>query len=106
MRPIRIGIVLLALVGVAIVPLAPAHSQQPAAFEDASAYIGSPFIVTSSLEVEAAALIYCHEPTNSVCNAYCECILPGPDGAYCIPNPVLTCSHTHCRNVDCGYWTV
>jgi hypothetical protein len=82
----------------------PAHAQQPGGSEDPSALVGSPFVVTSSLDIGAAALIFCDEPTQSVCEAICECILPGPDGAYCIAMPAFTCSHTHCRNVDCGYW--
>lgn len=105
MRLVRIGTIFLALLGVAILPLTPAHAQELAATEDASAFVGSPFTVTSSLEVGAAGLRYCHEPTQSVCNAACECIFPGPGGAFCIFDPFLTCSHTYCSGqVNCGYW--
>lgn len=103
MRLVRISTLLLSLLGVAIIPFASAHAQAPGATEDPSALVGSPFTVTSSLEVEAAALRYCDEEA-SVCNAACECLFPGADGAYCIADPVLTCSHTHCQNVSCGYW--
>lgn len=107
MRLARISTILLALLGVATLPLASAHAQEPAATEDPSALVGSPFTVTSSLDVGAAALRYCHEPTQSVCNAACECIFPGPGGAFCIFDPFLTCSHTYCRDlIDCPYWPV
>jgi hypothetical protein len=91
MRLARISTLLLALLGVAILPLASAHAQEPAATADPSALVGSPFTVTSSLDVGAAALRYCDAPTQSVCNAACECLFPGADGAYCIADPVLTC---------------
>lgn len=105
MRLVRISPLLFAFLGVAILSLASAHAQELGTDGDPSALVGSPFTVTSSLDVGAAALRFCHEPTQSVCNAACECLYPGPGGAFCIFDPALTCSHTYCSDqVDCGPW--
>lgn len=107
MRLVRISTILLALLGVAILPLASAHAQESTVTEEPSALVGSPFTVTSSLDIGAAALRYCHEPTRSVCTAACECLYQGPGGAFCIFDPVLTCSHEHCNDqAECPYWPV
>ena len=105
MRIVRISTILLALLGMAVLSLASAHAQEPLAVEAPSALVGSPFTVTSSLDVGAAALRFCHEPTQSVCSAACECIFPGQGGAFCVFDPYLTCSLTYCsQQITCPPW--
>jgi hypothetical protein len=106
MLRVRICTILLTLLGVAMLLGTAAYAQAPGGAGEDSVTTGSPFGVTSSLDVGAAALEYCNEPTRSICNAACECLFPGPGGAFCIADETFTCSLTHCDNeIDCDeYW--
>lgn len=64
----------------------------------------SPFSVgVESGGVQAANRFVCDEP-DGVCTSRCECLWPGPGGAFCIFDPALVCYQESCSRAICDFW--
>lgn len=69
--------------------------------EPSHSFVGSPFVV--GVESVGAQGGFCG-PENEVCGARCECLFPGPGGAFCIFDPALSCFSSRCRLAQCDHW--